>query len=54
MVYMPRVRGTFLSFWCAMPRNLSRLTELHKLSLNDADLHGLSQVSLYVPELHLN
>ena len=43
MVYMLSTRkGNFSVLWGAMPRKLSRLTELHKLSLNGADLHVLS------------
>ena len=48
-----RVRAIFPPFWGTMPRKLSRLTEMHKLSLREADLHVVSQVSLYVPVLHL-
>ena len=40
-----QVRGTFPSFLSAMHCKSFRLTELHKLSLNDADLHVLSYYS---------
>ena len=54
MVYMlSTCEGYFSVPLGAMHREFSRLTELHKLSLKDADLHVLSQVSLYVPGLHL-
>ena len=54
MVYMlSTCDGYFSVLLGAMHRESSRLTELHKLSLKDADLHVVSQVSLYVPGLHL-
>ena len=54
MVYMFSTRkGYFSVLLDAMHRESFRLAELHKLSLKDADLHVLSQVSLYVPRLHL-
>ena len=53
MVYMLSTRkGYFSVFLGAMLRESFRLAELHKLSLRDADLHVLSQVSLYVHGLH--
>ena len=54
MVYMlSTCEGYFSVLLGAMHRESFRLAELHKLSLKDADLHVLSQVSLYVPKLHL-
>ena len=37
----------------AVHRELFRLSEMHKLSPKDADLHVLLYVFLYVPRLHL-
>ena len=54
MVYMlSTCEGYFSVLLGAMPRKSFSLAELHKLSLKDAYLHVLSQVSLYVPRLHL-
>ena len=54
MVYMFSTRkGYFSIILGAIRRELFRLTEMHKLSLKDADLHVLLYVSLYVPGLHL-
>ena len=54
MVYMLSTCERYFSLiLSAVHRESSRLTELHKLSLKDADLHVLSQVSLYVHGLHL-
>ena len=54
MVYMLSTRkGYFSVLLGAMHREFSGLTEMHKLSLNDADLPVLSQVLSYVPGIHL-
>ena len=42
MVYMlSTCEGSFSIILSAVHREFSRLTEMHKLSLNDADLHVL-------------
>ena len=54
MGYMFTTRkGYFSIILGAMHCESFRLTEVHKLSLKDADLHVLMYVSLYVPGLHL-
>ena len=54
MIYMLSTRkGYFSVLLGAMNREFSRLTEMRKLSLNDADLPVFLQVLSYVPGLHL-
>ena len=54
MVYMlSTCEGYFSIILGAIHCEWFRLAEMHKLSLTDADLRVLSQVSLYVPGLHL-
>ena len=54
MVYMlSTCEGYFSIILSAVHCEFSRLTEMHKLSRNDADSHVLSQVLPYVPGLHL-
>ena len=54
MVYMFYTRkGYFSIILGAIHRESFRLTEMHKLSLKDADLHVSLYVFLYVPGLHL-
>ena len=54
MVYMlSTCEGYFSVLLGAMHRESFRLAELHKLSLKDVDSYVLSQVSLYVPRLHI-
>ena len=52
MVYMFSTRKGYLSIILGeIHRESFRLTELHKLSLTDADLHVLSQVLPHVQGL---
>ena len=54
MVYMlSTCEGYFSVLLGVMHREFSRLTEMHKLSLKDADLHVLMYVFLSAPGLHL-
>ena len=55
MVYMFSTCTRYFSIILlgAMHRESFRLTEMHKLSLKDTDLHVLLYVFLYVPGLHL-
>ena len=54
MVYMFSTRkGYSFLILSAVHREFSRLTEMHKLSPKDADLHVLSQVLPYAQGLHL-
>ena len=54
MVYMLYTRKGYSSvILSAIHRESFRLTEMHKLSLKDTDLHVLLYVFLYVPGLHL-
>ena len=54
MVYRFSTRkGYFSIILGAIHRESFRLTEMHKLSLKDTDLHVLWYVFLYVPGLHL-
>ena len=54
MVYMlSRCEEYFSIILSAVRRELSRLTEMHNLSLNDADSHVLMYVFLSPQELHL-
>ena len=53
MVYMSSTRkGYFSVILGEIHRESFRLTEMHKLSLTDADLHVLMYVFLYIPGLH--
>ena len=54
MVYMfSTCKGYFSIILDEIHRESFRLTEMHKLSLKDADLHVLLYVVLYVPGLPL-
>ena len=54
MVYMfSTCKGYFSVILSALHRESPRLTELHKLSRKDADLHVLMYVFLFPQGLHL-